>query len=85
VKHGILFASVPSMVSDRPIGRVPRFKVGDEVIVVGLGSYKGKEGVVVHVTAHSGDFVHRYEVRLSDGTVTRFFGFELDFIISASA
>jgi hypothetical protein len=83
--RGILFASVPNMVSDRPVGRVPRFKVGDEVIVVGLGSYKGREGVVVHVTAHSGDFVHRYEVRLSDGTVTRFFGFELDFIISASA
>jgi hypothetical protein len=81
--RGILFASVPSM--DRPIGRVPRFKIGDEVIVVGLGSYKGKEGVVVHVTTHSGDFVHRYEVRLSDGTVTRFFGFELEFIISASA
>jgi len=83
--RGILFASVPSMISDRPVGRTPRFKVGDEVIVVGLGSYKGKEGVVVHVTGHSGDFVHRYEVQLSDGTVTRFFGFELDFIISASA
>ena len=83
--RGILFASVQSMISDRPVGRTPRFKIGDEVIVVGLGSYKGKEGVVVHVTGHSGDFGHRYEVRLSDGTVTRFFGFELDFIISASA
>jgi len=82
---GILFASAPSMVSDRPVGRAPRFNVDDKVIVVGLGSYKGKEGVIVHVTAHSGDFVHRYEVQLSDGTVTRFFGFELDFIISASA
>ena len=83
--RGILFASVLSMVSDRPAGRPPRFKIGDEVFVVGLGSYKGKQGVVVRVTAHSGDFVHRYEVQLSDGTVTRFFGFELDFIISASA
>jgi len=83
--RGILFASVPSMISDRPVGRTPRFKIGDEVIVVGLGSYKGKEGVVVHVTTHSGDFVHRYDVRLSDGTVTRFFGFELEFIISDSA
>ena len=73
------------MVSDRPLGRVPRFKVGDEVIVVGLGSYKGKEGVVVHVTAHSGYFFHRYEVLLSDGTVTRCFCFELEFIISAAA
>jgi hypothetical protein len=83
--RGILFASVPSMVSDRPAGRAPRFKTGDEVIVVGLGSYKGKQGVVVRVTAHSGDFVHRYEVRLSDGAITRFFGFELEFVISESA
>jgi uncharacterized protein YwbE len=50
-----------------------------------LGSYKGKQGVVVYVTAHSGDFVHRYEVRLSDGTITRFFGFELEFAFSESA
>jgi len=73
------------MASDRPAGRAPRFKIGDEVIVVGLGTYRGKRGVVVHVTAHSGDFVHRYEVRLSDGTIIRFFGFELKFAISESA
>jgi len=71
------------MVSDRPVGRAPRFKVGDEVIVVGLGSYRDKEGLVIHVTAHSGDFVHRYEVRLADGTITKFFGFELELVISS--
>jgi hypothetical protein len=67
------------------IRRTPRFAVGDEVRVVTPGSDKNKTGAVTVVTEHAGDFVHRYEVRFSDGTSKRYFGFELEPVLSQSA
>ena len=55
----------------------PRFKAGDQVIVTGLGSHRGKDGVIREVLNHWGDFVYRYRVDFGDGTPTVFFGFEL--------
>src|SRR5215510_1268442 len=67
---------------------MPPFHVGDQVIFVGPGAHKGKHGSVVAVIEGSVDLVHRYQVRLSDGTHVRCFGFELqllDEILSKSA
>jgi len=64
---------------------VPRYAVGDSVRVIGPGADRGKTGVVIQVSDHVGDFVHRYEVRFPDGTSKKCFGFELDFILSESA
>src|SRR5262245_49476365 len=61
--------------SDHP---VPRFNLGDQVIFVGVGHHKGRCGDVVEVIEGTLDFVHRYCVRLNDGTTIRCFGFELD-------
>ena len=59
---------------------VPRFQIGDGVIVLTPGSEKGKEGVVRGVIGHTGDFVYRYEVLFPDGKSKRFFGFEIELI-----
>jgi hypothetical protein len=56
----------------------PRFQVGDQVIFMGLGKQRGKQGGVVEVMEGSLDQVHRYQVRLNDGTWVRCFGFELE-------
>src|SRR5262249_17086315 len=56
----------------------PRFQIGDSVVVVGIGAQKGKQGGVVGVIQGFLDYVHRYQVRLSDGTLIRCFGFELE-------
>ena len=61
--------------SDRP---APRFNVGDQVTFVGAGSQKGRHGGVVQVIEGSIDLVHRYHVQLTDGTLIRCFGFELE-------
>ncbi|HYR82774.1 MAG TPA: hypothetical protein VE422_01700 [Terriglobia bacterium] len=62
----------------------PRFKIGDNIKVVGPGEHLGKQGVVVDVVEPStGDFVYRYRVRFSDGTSPRFFGFELESVQSS--
>lgn len=61
--------------------RRPRFKVGDAVLVIGLGIHRNKKGIVVEVVEPStGDYVYRYRVRILDGDAiaTTFFGFELD-------
>jgi hypothetical protein len=61
--------------------RKPRFKVGDAVLVIGLGTHRNKTGIVVEVVEPStGDYVYRYRVRILDGDSTSiaFFGFELD-------
>jgi hypothetical protein len=71
--------------SQLPNSRTPRFKVGDFIMVVGPSEHKGQSGVVVQVVAHSGDFVHRYDVEFPDGSVSRYFGFELDRALSESA
>jgi hypothetical protein len=48
------------------------------VEIVGPGEHHGKHGVIVKIVeSRSGDFVHRYHVRFSDGTEYTFFGFEI--------
>src|SRR5262249_37544817 len=85
-RHGSVFASVLSMLSSKlPYSRTPRFKVGDLIMVVGPSEHKGQSGVVVQVVAHSGDFVHRYNVEFQDGSVSRYFGFELELALRQSA
>jgi len=64
--------------SEPRFGRTPQFKVGDRVFVAISGPERGKEGMVIHVTDHAGDFVHRYDVGFSDGTLKRYFGFEIE-------
>ena len=84
--HGSLFAGVLTMSSSQlPYSRTPRFKVGDRILVVGPSDHKGQSGVVVQVIAHSGDFVHRYDVEFQDGSISRYFGFELELALSESA
>lgn len=65
--------------------RMPRFKVGDHVVVLNPVSDRGKLGVVIHVSEHAGDFVHRYSVKFDDGSSKRYFGFELDPTLARSA
>jgi hypothetical protein len=58
--------------------RTARFKVGDDVTVIGPGIHRNKHGFVVEVIEPStGDFVYRYVARFGDGTAATFFGFEL--------
>ena len=54
-------------------------------MVVGPSEHKGQSGVVVQVVAHSGDFVHRYDVEFQDGSLSRYFGFELELALTYSA
>lgn len=56
----------------------PKFKPGDIVVVVGPGCHRGRHGVVVDVTSHSGDFVYRYRIDFDGGENGVFFGFELN-------
>lgn len=82
----VCLRAYPTMsISQLPNSRTPRFKVGDLIMVVGPSEHKGQSGVVVQVVAHSGDFVHRYDVEFPDGAVSRYFGFELDRALSESA
>ena len=62
-----------------------RFKVGDQVTLIGVGPLKGKQGVVVEVLEGALDFVYRYHVRLNDGTQVRCFGFELQLVQNESS
>jgi len=73
------------MDSRKFVGRMPRFKVGDEVVVVCPGADRGKLGIVIYVTDHLGDFVHRYHVQFADGTSRKCFGFELEVTLAESA
>ena len=66
------------MGTDLLAGHPPRFRVGDHVTIVGLGAHRGMRGEVVQVMEGALDFVHRYFVRLENGTLTRCFGFELE-------
>jgi len=63
----------------------PQFAIGDEVKVVGPHPHTGMEGVVVLVTLSSVDYVHRYDVRLSDGATAKCFGFELQLLRDPSS
>jgi hypothetical protein len=73
------------MLFETPLTRTPQFRVDDKVIVVSPVSDKGKQGLVIQVIGHTGDFVYRYDVRFADGTSKRFFGFEIDSVLSQSA
>ena len=55
----------------------PRFQMGQHVLVIGPGMHRHKNGTVIQVLEHSGDYVYRFRVRLSDGITALFFGFEL--------
>jgi hypothetical protein len=55
----------------------PRFEKGQRVVVVGPGVHRHKNGTVIQVLDHSGDYVYRFRVHLSDGITALFFGFEL--------
>ena len=68
-----------------PPSRTPQFRVGDKVVVVNPGSDKGKEGVVILVSGGTGDFVYRYNVQFEDGESKKYFGFEIEFVLSQSA
>jgi hypothetical protein len=59
--------------------RTPRFKIGDEVVIISPGTYRHKAGLVMEIIEPGGDFVYRYRVRFADDTSAAFFGFELDF------
>jgi hypothetical protein len=67
------------MLWDSRSSRAPQFKIGDRIIVIGPGANKGKQGVVVQVIGHTGDYVYRYDIRFDDSTSGRCFGFEIDF------
>ena len=71
--------------SGKLVGRPPRFKIGDEVVVTCPGPDRGKQGVVIHVTDHLGDFVHRYYVQFANEDPRKFFGFELEIALAKSA
>jgi hypothetical protein len=66
-------------------GYAPIFQVGDQVIFVGVGKQRGKPGGVVEVIEGTLDQVHRYQVRLNDGTWVRCFGFELQLLENESS
>jgi hypothetical protein len=58
----------------------PLFRVGDEIRILGPGPQKGNSGVVVEVITGPLGHVHRYLVRSDDGSIFKYFGFELEFI-----
>jgi len=58
----------------------PQVKVSNKVRVVSPTPDVGKEGIVVEVLEPLGDFVYRYRVRFNDGTVAKFFRFELELV-----
>jgi hypothetical protein len=83
---GIVVAGPLHMSQQIPLRRTsPQFSVGDNVVVISPTLDHGKQGVVIQVIGHVGDFVYRYDVQFSDGTLKRFFGFEIDSARSQSA
>jgi hypothetical protein len=63
----------------------PRFQNGQLVVVVGPGVHRHKNGTVIEVLDHSGDYVYRFRVRLSDSVTALFFGFELKAVTEQAA
>jgi hypothetical protein len=59
-------------------GKTPPFKQGDIVTIVSPTPDRGRHGTVVEVFRSSGDRIYRYRIRFNDGTVSKFFGFELE-------
>jgi hypothetical protein len=56
---------------------LPRFTVGDPVIVTGPGAHRGRKGVVIEVIEPRAVVVYRYRVSFAEGSPATFFGFEL--------
>ena len=55
-------------------------KLSNKVRVISPTPDLGKEGIVVEVLEPLGDLVYRYKVRFNDGTVGKFFRFELELV-----
>jgi len=70
--------------SDSSADRKPRFKVRDQVTIVGPDPHKGRIGVVIQVISSPVVFSYRYDVRFSDGTSARYFGFQLELVETQS-
>jgi len=77
---GTRFAREATVTLETPANRTPQFGVGDQVRILIPGLDKGKQGMVIELIGHAGDFVYRYEVRFGDGTTKRYFGFEIGLI-----
>jgi hypothetical protein len=58
----------------------PPVKLSNKVRVISPTSDLGKEGIVVEVLEPLGDLIYRYRVRFGDGTVGKFFRFELELV-----
>jgi hypothetical protein len=74
------FKGRPLQLPDRssPPQASQRFKVGDEVEVIGPGDNHLRRGTVTQVIEPTtGDFVYRYSVDFDDAASATFFGFEL--------
>ena len=65
--------------------RTPRFNIGDKVVIVSPTIDQGKQGMVIRIIDHFGDYVYRYDVQFADGTLKRYFGFEIDSALPRSA
>jgi hypothetical protein len=62
----------------KPPDKTPPFSVGDQVRIVSPTADRGKHGSVIEVLEPLGDLIYRYRVQFNDGTIGRFFGFELE-------
>jgi len=58
----------------------PPIQLNNKVRVISPTSDHGKEGIVVEVLEPLGDLIYRYKVRFTDGTMSRFFRFELELV-----
>jgi hypothetical protein len=66
--------------TEAPLQRKPRFRVGERVRIVGPSVREGKEntGEVIELISSSENAILRYRVRFSDDSSESFFGFELE-------
>jgi hypothetical protein len=66
--------------SEVPLPRQPRFKVGDRVHAIGptVGLRAYKTGTVTEILGLNENAIFRYRVRFEDETSDTFFGFELE-------
>jgi len=62
----------------------PIFKAGDQVRLISPTPDRGKQGTITEVLGRLGD-IYRYQVHFEDGTVGKFFGFELELIKNSSS
>jgi len=74
--HGVILMKDTSRLpeKDSPL------RLSTKVRVISPISDFGKEGIVVEVLDPLGDMNYRYSVRFGDGTVAKFFRFELELV-----